>query len=176
MIRHSLALVVLLAAGYYLTTLALWAAHRFSHVSRSPLRGFHLLGHHRLYPSSKRCLAEKFMFGSGWHDSMYIFIPWLALEAALIWLVLPRWSAMVVTVEAALVVWLLSYFHEQFHLTGSRFNGSSSFERARARHFFHHDHNANFALFDHFWDRIFSTYLPPKRTEQRRTGSEETAA
>lgn len=167
MIRQSLALAILLVAGYYLTTLALWGAHRSAHVSWCPLQGFHLLGHHALYPSSKACLADKFLFGSGWHDSTYAFIPWLAIEAALIWMVLPTWSAMIVTVEAALVVWLFSLIHEQVHLTGSRFNGSFPFERARARHFFHHDHDANFALFDHFWDRIFSTYHPPKRTEQQ---------
>jgi len=176
MIRHGLGLVILLTAGYYLTTLAVWAAHRFAHISWSPLRGFHLLGHHALYPSSKGCLTEKFMFGSGWHDSIYIFIPWLAVEGALIWVVLPQWSAMVVTVEAVLVIWLFSFVHEQFHVARSHLNGYFPFERARALHFYHHDYDANFALYDHFWDRIFSTYHPPKGTAKQPIGPEETLA
>lgn len=168
MIQHALALVGLVAGGYYLTTLALWAAHRLTHYPWNPLRGFHLFGHHALYPSSKESFSERFRFGVGANDSIYAFAPWLALEAALIWIMLPQWTAVMLTVEAALVVWLYSYFHEQFHLTKSRFRDSPLFERARGRHLLHHDRDVNFSVCDHFWDRIFSTYHPPERAQWHR--------
>jgi sterol desaturase/sphingolipid hydroxylase (fatty acid hydroxylase superfamily) len=157
-------LLGLLAAGYYLTTLALWCAHRFSHSCWNPLASFHMLGHHSLYPSSKGFLSDTFRFGAGRHDSIYAFAPWLALECALIWIALPLWAAVLVTVEAALVVWFLSYLHERIHLAHSRFDILPFFERARARHLLHHDCDVNFAVFDHFWDRLFSTYQPHERT------------
>lgn len=171
MTTHLLVLVSLLAGGYYLTTLALWIAHRFSHVLWSPLRGFHLFGHHALYPSSNESFSERFSFGVGWHDSTYAFAPWLVLEAALIWIVLPQWAAVLVTAEAALVVWVSSHFHEQFHLMNSRFSDFPRFERARARHLLHHDHDVNFAVCDHFWDRVFWTYRPPERAQCHREES-----
>lgn len=153
-----LLVVSLLLGGYLATTLALWTAHWFSHLSWSPLRGFHMLGHHALYPDGRHCLTERFVFGSGWHDSVYAFLPWLAIEAIAIWMTLPWEPAVLVTAEAALLVWVFSYVHEQFHIASSRLTGSVHFLRARERHFLHHDRHTNFGVFDHFWDRAFGTF------------------
>jgi sterol desaturase/sphingolipid hydroxylase (fatty acid hydroxylase superfamily) len=163
MIPSSIILVVLVG-GYLATTLILWIAHRFSHLSWSPLRGFHVGGHHALYPSRQRCLTERFIFGSGWHDSIYAFVPWLAIEAVVIWTLLPRNIAILTTAEAVLLIWLFSYVHEQFHIGSSRFVRSPLFLRARELHLFHHDQEVNFAVFDHFWDRVFSTFVEPPQT------------
>lgn len=171
MTAQVFALLGLLAAGYYSTTLALWTAHWFSHFPWNPFKGFHMLGHHSLYPSSRESLSEEFKFGTGWHDSIYAFAPWLALEGAVIWIALPSWSAVFVTAEAALVVWLFSYFHEHIHLAHSRFNGLPFLERARDRHFLHHDCDVNFAVLDPFWDRVFSTYDPPGGRPREKSGN-----
>jgi sterol desaturase/sphingolipid hydroxylase (fatty acid hydroxylase superfamily) len=152
---------VTLVGGYLATTLILWIAHWFAHVSWSPLRGFHVGGHHALYPDRQHCLTKRFIFGAGRHDSIYAFVPWLAIEAVAVWAILPSGIAILTTVESGLLIWLFSYVHEQFHLVSSRFVSSSPFLRARTRHLFHHDCDANFAVFDHFWDRVFGTFIDP---------------
>ena len=157
---------VALVGGYLGTTIILWIGHWFSHLSWSPLRGFHVGGHHALYPSGQHCLTERFSFGSGWHDSIYAFLPWLAIEAVAVWAILPWGIAMLTTAEAVILIWLFSYVHEQFHVVSSRFVRSSLFLRARDRHLLHHDCEINFAVFDHFWDRVFGTFVEsPQATE-----------
>lgn len=162
-------IVVTLVGGYLATTLTLWIAHWFAHISWGPLRGFHVEGHHALYPSGQHCLTKRFIFGSGWHDSIYAFLPWLAIETVAIWAILPSGIAILTTAEAVLLIWLFSYVHEQFHLVSSRFVSSSLFLRARARHLFHHDSDVNFAVLDHVWDRVFGTFRDlTKATERER--------
>jgi sterol desaturase/sphingolipid hydroxylase (fatty acid hydroxylase superfamily) len=147
-----------LLGGYLATTFTLWFAHWFSHRRGGPLTGFHVRGHHALYPSGAACLADTFRYGVGWHDSVYAFLPWLGLLAGAIWWWLPASVAIVVTLEAVVIVGLWSYVHEQFHLDGSRLETRTGFVRARGRHFRHHDRGVNFAVYDHFWDRVFRTF------------------
>jgi sterol desaturase/sphingolipid hydroxylase (fatty acid hydroxylase superfamily) len=156
-----LIIFVALVGGYFATTIILWIAHWFAHVSWSPLRGFHVEGHHALYPDRQHCLTKRFIFGSGRHDSIYAFVPWLVIEAVAIWATVPWGIAIITTAEAALLIGLFSYVHEQFHLVSSRFASSSLFLRARARHLLHHDSEVNFAVFDHCWDRVFGTFIEP---------------
>jgi sterol desaturase/sphingolipid hydroxylase (fatty acid hydroxylase superfamily) len=151
-------LVSSLILGYFATTLALWLAHWFAHLRWSPLAGFHVRGHHALYPSSEACLSREFRFGSGWHDSVYAFIPWLVVLAAGIWMALPAFLAAVVTVEATALVALFSHVHAQFHIEGASLARYAPFLRARARHHLHHDRDVNFSVYDHLWDRIFGTF------------------
>jgi len=154
----SLALIGALALGYFLTTLTLWIGHWFSHLPWSPLRGFHVLGHHVLYPIGRRSLRDRFLFASGWHDSVYAFVPWFALEGVVIWTILPWALALVVTAEAGVLVLLFSFVHAQFHVISSPLARSARFARARCRHFLHHDEDVNYAVFDHCWDRVFGTF------------------
>jgi hypothetical protein len=147
-----------LVGGYFATTFALWFSHWFAHLRRGPLTGFHVRGHHRLYPSGAACLADSFRYGKGREDSVYSFVPWLAVLAAAIWWILPLGLAVAVTAEGMVVVGLFSYLHEQFHVSGSRLESSERFLRARALHFRHHDRRVNFAVYDHFWDFAFGTF------------------
>jgi len=148
---------IVLFGGYYSTTLVLWFSHWFAHIPRSPLRGFHVLGHHAIYPSGQECLGKRFIYGTGRHDSIYIFLPWIAAETFAIWQFLTIEFALLVTIEAAFLVWGFSYLHEQFHLINSRHQNSLRFLNARKHHFKHHDENVNFSVLDHFWDRVFGT-------------------
>lgn len=146
------------ALAYYLTTFVLWFSHWFSHLDWSPLRTFHLLGHHTIYPNGKNCLTPHFIYGKGWHDSMYTFIPWLTLEALGIWLALPTGLAIWVSVLAAAIVWAFSHLHEQFHISNCRYRRSGIFNTAKSRHFRHHDEDVNYSVFDPFWDKVFGTF------------------
>jgi len=150
--------LLLIISIYYLTTFVLWFSHWFSHLRWSPLKNFHVQGHHLLYPSSKECLDVRFKYGKGWHDSLYTFIPWLGMEVWGIWTFLPFLYAALAIIEGAFIVWAFSYLHEQFHISGTRHVRSDSFLNARYRHFLHHDQCVNYAVLDHFWDRIFGTY------------------
>ena len=157
-----------LSGGYFATTLVLWLAHWFSHRSWSPLHGFHVLGHHRLYPDAERCLSERFAFAAGWNDSIYAFLPWIALEVAAMWSLF-RWEiAAILTAEAALLIQLFSYIHAQFHVRASPLRRSKRFRRARECHFVHHQREANFAVLDHFWDYMFGTFVAPERVTRVR--------
>jgi sterol desaturase/sphingolipid hydroxylase (fatty acid hydroxylase superfamily) len=160
MMRAVASCTLALLAGYLATTFTLWFAHRFSHVHGGPLTGFHVRGHHALYPSAGTCLSDAFRYGRGWHDSVYAFLPWLALLASAVWWWLPHGLAALVTVEALAIVGLFSYVHEQFHLAGSWLSPHPAFLRARRRHFLHHDAGVNFAVYDHLWDRAFGTFRP----------------
>lgn len=158
MIRSTGVYALAMAGGYLSTTFTLWFAHWFAHLRGGPLTGFHVRGHHALYATSGACLSDTFRYGKGWQDSVYAFIPWLGVLASGIWWFLPPGVAVAVTVEAAVVVGLFSYVHEQFHVTGSRLERSAGFRGARAHHFRHHDRAVNFAVYDHTWDRVFGTY------------------
>lgn len=158
--RGAGAVVLALVGGYLATTFTLWFAHWFSHLRGGPLTGFHVRGHHALYSSGGRCLSQTFRYGKGWHDSVCAFLPWLALLAAAIWAWLPLGLAVLVTVEATVIVGLFSHSHEQFHLSGSRLDAQPGFARARRRHFEHHDAGVNYAVYDHLWDRVFGTFRP----------------
>lgn len=65
-------------------------------------------------------------------------------------------------VEGTVIVGLFSYLHEQFHMRGSQLNSSKSFACARERHFLHYDRRVNFAVYDHFRDIAFGTFLEKK--------------
>lgn len=159
MIDHGLlAAFALTVVNYYGTTLSIWFGHWFSHLQRSPLRNFHVLGHHVLYPTSRSILSDRFRYGSGKRDSTFAFLPWLILQLIVGYVVLPWWLFLVCFVEIAAITTLVSYIHMQFHLWDSPLGRFDWFLRARTVHAVHHDLDKNFMVADHFWDRRFGTY------------------
>ena len=145
-------------ANYYLTTLTLWVGHWFSHLDGSPLRAFHLSGHHTFYPHSRAMRSRTFQYGSGATSSIHALLPWLALQLLIECAVLPLWLCVICLLETTSIVVALNYLHTQFHLLGPRLEQSRWFLEARARHEHHHDLDVNFMVGDHFWDRCFRTY------------------
>src|SRR5437764_11898442 len=144
-------LIVFLAGNYYLTTLVLWFGHWFSHLSYSPTHEFHVGGHHSLYPSSRRSISARFLYGSGKHDSLFALLPPLLVQAgALAWLT-ASWTRSTLLCETALIATGMSWLHAQFHTGRSGLKGYEWFRRARAVHFAHHDSDVNFMVGDHFW-------------------------
>jgi hypothetical protein len=158
-------------ANHYLTTLSLWVGHWFSHLDGSPLRVFHLSGHHAFYPHSRAMRSQAFQYGSGTASSIYALLPWLLLQVLAEYTVLPLWMSVMCLLETALIVASLNYLHTQFHLCGPRLEQSRWFLDARARHEYHHDQDINFMVGDHFRDRCFRTYQSglDARTEQMPT-------
>jgi sterol desaturase/sphingolipid hydroxylase (fatty acid hydroxylase superfamily) len=156
--RVMVLLAVTLIGSYYVTTLTLWFGHWFSHRASSPLRGFHVLGHHTLYPDSARVLSSAFRYASGRHDSLYALVPWLVLQQVVLFLFLPEWLFLISLLTASAILSLTTYCHLQFHVSASPLERFAWFRRARRVHATHHDDDVNFMVAHHFWDRVFGTY------------------
>ena len=160
----ALVIALVVAGSYYATTLALWAGHWFSHLPWSPLRGFHLSGHHTFYPTSRAMRSAAFRYGAGRSSSLHALLPWLLVETALAWALLPTgrlavWIAVNVAVTAA-----MNYIHVEFHLLEPRLERFAWFATARRRHALHHDLDVNFMVADHLWDRVLGTYRDDDRS------------
>ena len=151
-------LTISLLGTYYLTTLTLWFGHWFSHRASSPLRGFHVLGHHVLYPDSAHVQSSAFRYASGKHDSLYALVPWLVLQQIGLFVLLPESLFSVSLLSPIAVLSLTTYCHLQFHVSESPLQRFAWFRLARSIHAAHHDDNVNFMVADHFWDRVFGTY------------------
>ena len=158
--EHLLIASGALVANYYATTFSIWFGHWFSHRAGSPLRCFHVGGHHVFYPCSRRSLSERFIYGSGRQDSIYALIPWLILQQVIQFLLLPLWLFCVCFLGTVAVVVLMNHLHTHYHLRGSTLVRYRWFRRARAYHFAHHDADVNFAVVDPFWDRVFQKRRP----------------
>ncbi|MEE8636485.1 MAG: hypothetical protein V3T12_10775 [Acidiferrobacterales bacterium] len=150
-----------LSAGivnYYVTTLALWFGHWFSHLRWSPLRDFHVLGHHVLYPNSRLIQTLTFLYAHGRHDSNFALAPWLFLIAFAEFFLFPFWLFAACLVHSVVTVGSSSFIHLQFHVFDTPLERFDWFRKARTLHTLHHDADRNFMIADHFWDRVFGTY------------------
>jgi len=154
----TLSLAFDVVGNYYLGGLCLWFGHWFSHQPWSPLRNHHLLSHHYVYPDSSRCRSPRFRMFEGTYDSNKALFPWFLLAAFVECFVLPGWLSAWGVLLLALVAGWSAWVHLQFHLNHAPFDRWKWFHLARARHFIHHDHDKNFGVSDHFWDRLFGTF------------------
>lgn len=145
-------------ANYYATTLAVWFGHWSSHKNWNPLRNCHMLGHHRLYPTSRDVRSESFRYGSGKHDSLWTLIPPLAVEVVAGYIVLPLRLANAWGVTTVVFSLGTGWIHSQFHLCSTPLSRYAWFRRARENHYLHHDEDVNYMVADHFWDRVFGCF------------------
>jgi sterol desaturase/sphingolipid hydroxylase (fatty acid hydroxylase superfamily) len=155
-----LKLFAVLVAGYYVTTLAIWAGHWFSHQYYSPPREFHVGGHHALYPHSASSLSARFLYGTGRNDSLFALLPPLLVLGALIAVCTSGWIRWTLLAEAGAVSAASSWMHAQFHIGPTVLRRYRWFQKARQQHWLHHDQDVNFMVADLFWDRVFGTYGP----------------
>jgi len=154
----DLSIGALLVANYYWSTLSLWVGHWFSHLAKSPLAGFHVGGHHAIYPDSRHMRTEAFRYGRGRSSSLFSLLPGLVLQTLLQGLIFSPWAWLLCAVETALVAAALSRLHIEFHLIDSKLERFRWFRRARRRHETHHDRDLNYMVGDHFWDRRFRPF------------------
>lgn len=148
---------------YFAVTFALWFGHWAAHLKGSPLQGFHVDGHHRLYDADTGTTRTKrFVYASGLEDSNVAMLPWLVALAVLAFCILPPWLAAVCVAQEIVLVALYSWIHLQFHLLGSPLERWRWFHRARATHDLHHTAKVNFMIVDHFWDQVMGTWRPAR--------------
>ena len=150
--------VVLLVANYYLATFCIWFGHWFSHLKGGPLTRMHVSGHHVLYPNSREVLSAAFRYASWNHDSTITLLPWLMVANFLEYLLMPGWLFIIALSETVVLMTLITYVHQQFHLVESRLMRFEWFRSARSLHALHHDRDVNFMVADHSWDRLMRTY------------------
>jgi hypothetical protein len=160
----TLAVILGSALNYYATTLMIWLGHYLPHRPRSRMRRFHMGGHHTLYPDSQHIRTERFLYGTGRHDSLVPMLPWLIVLLSVEWVLMPVSWAALASLEVALIATAHSFVHAQFHLTHAGLEGFAWFRRARGIHALHHDRDVNFMIADHFWDRAFRRYVEPGPT------------
>ena len=155
----ALILIAVTLVNYYVTTFTIWFGHWFSHLKNNPLAPFHVAGHHIFYPDSRHILSQRFIYGRGKQSSIYSLLPWLIIQSLgqFLWF---SWTNYIVclTSEIALVI-VFSQLHGEFHRRDSRLETFAWFCRARQRHALHHDRDINYMVGDHFWDRLFGTYM-----------------
>jgi len=162
MLNAMLVTTCCLAVNYLLTTFTIWFGHWSSHSRHSPLRGFHMGGHHALYPDSRTSLSRSFLYGSGRHDSLFALLPPLLVQIAALGLVAPPWLRPLLWLETIALAAGVSWLHAQFHREGPILDRFSWFPGARAAHFAHHDRDVNFMVGDLFWDRVLRTHEGPR--------------
>lgn len=161
MMNRILLVAGLLTANYYATTFAIWLGHWSSHSRYSPLRDFHMGGHHALYPDSNTCLSRTFLYGTGRHDSLFALLPLLIAQVAALGLVTPAWLRGVLWLETVAVAAAVIWLHSQFHKDRATLDRFAWFNGARRVHFAHHDRDVNFMIGDPFWDRLLGTHEWP---------------
>jgi sterol desaturase/sphingolipid hydroxylase (fatty acid hydroxylase superfamily) len=156
-----LAGVLLLPANYYAATLSLWLGHWFSHRRWSPLRAHHVYSHHRVYPPEGPFRSAGFVFAQGRYDSNRAFLPWFALPVAATLILVPPDLRVLSLLELVAATSWVAWIHVQVHLEDSPLDRWAWFARARRRHELHHLRDRNYAVGDHFWDRLWGTFQEP---------------
>ena len=142
--------IVASIANYYATTLSIWFGHWFSHLQWSPLRDFHLKGHHTIYPNSQNIRSDIFRYGHGKYDSNFALLPWLVLQTILEYVCFPLSIFAVCLIQTIVITTLVGCTHIQFHVRRSKLDRFKWFLKARKRHEHHHNLNVNFMVADHF--------------------------
>jgi sterol desaturase/sphingolipid hydroxylase (fatty acid hydroxylase superfamily) len=157
-VKQFLLAIAIVATNYYATTLAVWFGHWSSHRNWNPLRNCHVLGHHRLYPSSSNVLSDRFHYSSGKYDSLWTLIPPLSVELLVGYIALPLFEANIWSVATIFFALGTGWMHSQFHMRKSRLSCYGWFRKACQNHYLHHNDDVNYMVADHFWDRVFGSF------------------
>ncbi len=158
--------LVVLVANYYATTFSIWFGHWFSHLGSSPLRDFHVKGHHAIYPHSRNVRSEVFKYNRGKYDSNFALLPWLILQTVMEYVFLPLSVFVGCLMQTTVITTLVGCTHIQFHLRHSNLERFKWFLKARRLHESHHDLDVNFMVADHFWDKRLGTFYSPELYEE----------
>jgi sterol desaturase/sphingolipid hydroxylase (fatty acid hydroxylase superfamily) len=119
----------------------------------------HINFHHTYYSSDH--LVSRTYLGDEGNNTPFFFIPVLAAGACTYFL-LPLDLFVVAVVVCAASFYAHVFFDKEYHVEGSRLQRFAWFRRKQELHFVHHRHpDANFAVIDFFWDRVFGTYRRP---------------
>lgn len=138
------------------TVLHQWLGH-----SRTGGRFYrsHIAVHHTVY--ARGHLKSVIYRGSGGNNTPFFLVP-IAVIAAMLYFVLPTglFLALIVASSASFGAHVL--LDRAYHVEGSWLTRFAWFRRKQQLHFVHHLHaNANYAVMDFFWDRVFRTFRKP---------------
>jgi sterol desaturase/sphingolipid hydroxylase (fatty acid hydroxylase superfamily) len=161
-VATELPLLVLIAAATHLvmsasqTLLHRWLGHRRwgGHFFRN-----HIGFHHASY--ARGHLTSAVYRGKDGNNTPFFLIPTLLAGGGLFFL-LSLGPFLAMASAAAASFYAHVYFDKTYHVAGSPLERFAWFRRKQQLHFVHHLHaDANFAVIDFFWDRLFGTYRAP---------------
>jgi sterol desaturase/sphingolipid hydroxylase (fatty acid hydroxylase superfamily) len=133
----------------------------------------HVDCHHGNY-SKDHLVSERYMNEEG-NNTPFFLIPMAAVALAA-YFILPLELFVVQLIAMAASFYAHVYLDKQYHVAGSWLERFAWFRRKQQLHFVHHRHaRSNFAVIDHFWDRLLGTYRGAE-TDESRAGAETTAA
>ena len=119
----------------------------------------HVGSHHTIYSGSHQ-VADR--YSAEERSITFTFVvPYAVVQASAL-LALPVDMFAVELVSCSVVALAHAYIHVHYHLTQTWLDRFAWFRRLRAYHSIHHENtNANFAVIEPFWDRVFGTYQAP---------------
>ena len=137
------------------------ALHKASHYKESGrLYRWHKI-HHTDYPVT-RLESDTYIDSSGWYDNMFGVYIILTIGVFCMSSSTNR-VATIVSSEIIAYSLMLDYFHQQFHLTNSRWKNYKWFQRLKRYHLLHHQkQKTNYNFFTDKVDKIQNTYLLDK--------------
>ncbi len=146
---------LVLGAGY----LVHWLAHR---PETGALYRGHMVHHTELYPPGA-FLSERYLSPPASKSFVLAFLPFAVSLVLAAFLMLPRWLAVLVTIETAIIGWASNYLHDAFHVQGFWLERLQWFGRLRRLHVQHHDDmRTNLGIFLWLWDRLLGTFHDPE--------------
>ena len=133
------------------------ALHKASHYKESGrLYTWHKI-HHKDYPLT-RLESETYIDSTGWYDNMFAIYITLTVLVFCISSSTNR-TATIVSTEIITYSFMLDYFHQQFHLTNSRFKNFRWFQTLKRYHLTHHQQQkTNYNFFTDKVDIVWKTY------------------
>jgi len=119
----------------------------------------HISFHHTFY--ARGHLESAIYRGSGGNNTPFFVVP-IALVAAGLFFVLPTELFLTLILASGASFGAHVVLDRAYHVHGSWLTRFAWFRRKQQLHFVHHLHaNANFAVMDFFWDRVFRTFRNP---------------
>jgi hypothetical protein len=116
----------------------------------------HINFHHTYY--AKDHLVSPVYRGEEGNNTPFFFIP-VFMVGSVTFFLLPLDLFVVQALACAASFYAHVFFDKEYHVEGSWLERFAWFRHMRALHFEHHRHaNANFAVIDFYWDRLFGTY------------------
>ena len=137
------------------------ALHKASHYKESGrLYRWHKI-HHTDYPVT-RLESDTYIDSSGWYDNMFGVYIILTIGVFCMSSSTNR-VATIVSSEIIAYSLMLDYFHQQFHLTNSRFKHYKWFQKLKRYHLLHHKkQKMNYNFFTNKVDKLGNSYLSDK--------------
>lgn len=115
----------------------------------------HLYIHHALY--SKNMVSDEYLPEE--KDATPFYVIPVTLLGWGVYKLLPLDLFLVYAGSISICFFCHVYLHRHYHLSKSWLGRFGWFRRRQQLHFVHHRHaSKNYALIEHFWDKVFGTY------------------